>query len=85
MSYTPFSPLQDLLICFRNAQNKIFGGIDTTMPYPFERKNGSKVFLSAGFITQRTITLEVIPQIITNDADEFYLSPNMFRSLGIKN
>jgi hypothetical protein len=62
-------------------KTKFFGGIDTYYAlYPFERKNGSKSFLSARFITKNN-TLEVIP-IITNDADEFLFVSKYVQELG---
>jgi hypothetical protein len=46
--------------------------------YSIEWQNGYQVVLSTDLLPENNAT-EVIPQIITNDADEFYLFLNMYR------
>lgn len=81
------SPLQGFTdYRFRNAFQKYFGGIDTFYA-PYIRLNG-KLDIKASY--QRDIelknntTLEVIPQIMTNDADEFLFVAKYVQSLGYK-
>ena len=68
------SPLQGFTdFRFRNAQNKYFGGIDTFYA-PYIRLNGKLKIKSSNerdLLPNNNATLEVIPQVITNDADEF--------------
>ena len=68
------SPLQGFTdFRFRNAQNKYFGGIDTFYA-PYIRLNGKLKIKSSNerdLLPDHNATLEVIPQVITNDADEF--------------
>ena len=75
MPYTLLSsPLQGFTdFRFRNAQQKFFGGIDTYYaPYI---KMGKKQLIKGSY--QRDLdpavntTLEVIPQVMTADADDF--------------
>ena len=73
MSYTLLSsPLQGFTdFRFRNAFNNYFGGIDTFYS-PYIRLNGKLVIKRAyerDILPENNIGLEVIPQIITNDAD----------------
>jgi tRNA-dihydrouridine synthase len=73
MSYTLLSPLRFTDFRFRNAVNKYFGGIDTYYS-PYIRLNGKLVIKSSyerDILPENNIGLEVIPQIITNDPDEF--------------
>lgn len=88
MSYTLLSsPLQGFTdFRFRNAQNKIFGGIDTFYA-PYIRLNGKMVIKSSyqrDLLPENNNTLEVIPQIITNDADEFLFVSKYVQELGYK-
>ena len=75
MSFTLLSsPLQGFTdYRFRNAQQKYFGGIDTFYS-PYIRLNGKLVIKGSyerDILPENNDTLEVIPQIITNDAEEF--------------
>jgi tRNA-dihydrouridine synthase len=88
MSYTLLSsPLQGFTdFRFRNAQNKIFGGIDTFYA-PYIRLNGKMVIKSSyqrDLLPENNNTLEVIPQIITNDANEFLFVSKYVQELGYK-
>ena len=88
MSYTLLSsPLQGFTdFRFRNAQNKIFGGIDTNYA-PYIRLNGKLVIKSSyhrDLLPENNSSLEVIPQIITNDADEFLFVAKYVEELGYK-
>ncbi|MFT7336597.1 MAG: tRNA-dihydrouridine synthase, partial [Porticoccaceae bacterium] len=88
MSYTLLSsPLQGFTdFRFRNAQNKIFGGIDTFYA-PYIRLNGKMVIKSSyqrDLLPENNNTLEMIPQIITNDADEFLFVSKYVQELGYK-
>ena len=88
MSYTLLSsPLQGFTdFRFRNAQNKIFGGIDTYYA-PYIRLNGKMVIKSSyqrDLLPENNSSLEVIPQIITNDADEFLFVAKYVQEFGYK-
>ncbi|SNR70606.1 tRNA dihydrouridine synthase [Lutibacter flavus] len=88
MSYTLLSsPLQGFTdFRFRNAFNNYFGGIDTFYS-PYIRLNGKLVIKRAyerDILPENNIGLEVIPQIITNDADEFLFVANYVQQLGYK-
>ncbi len=81
------SPLQGFTdFRFRNAQNKFFGGIDTFYA-PYIRLNG-KLIIKASYerdlLPENNSTLECIPQIITNDADEFLFVAKYVQTLGYK-
>ena len=88
MDYTLLSsPLQGFTdFRFRNAQNKLFGGIDTFYS-PYIRLNG-KMIIKASYerdlLPENNLHLEVIPQVITNDADEFLFVAKYVRDLGYK-
>ena len=88
MDYTLLSsPLQGFTdFRFRNAQNKLFGGIDTFYS-PYIRLNG-KMFIKPSYerdlLPENNLDLEVIPQVITNDADEFLFVARYVRELGYK-
>jgi tRNA-dihydrouridine synthase len=88
MSYTLLSsPLQGFTdFRFRNAVNKYFGGIDTYYS-PYIRLNG-KLVIKASYerdiLPENNLDLEVIPQIITNDADEFLFVAKYVQELGYK-
>jgi tRNA-dihydrouridine synthase len=88
MSFTLLSsPLQGFTdFRFRNALNKYFGGIDTYYS-PYIRLNGKLVIKPSyerDLLPENNIGLEVIPQIITNDADEFLFVANYVKDLGYK-
>lgn len=88
MSYTLLSsPLQGFTdFRFRNAFNHFFGGIDTFYS-PYIRLNGKleiKPAYQRDILPENNIGLEVIPQIITNDADEFLFVANYVQQLGYK-
>ena len=81
------SPLQGFTdFRFRNAFNHYFGGIDTFYS-PYIRLNGKlkiKQSYEDDILPENNTTIEVIPQIITNDADEFIYVAQYVRSLGYK-
>ena len=88
MSFTLLSsPLQGFTdFRFRNAINKYFGGIDTYYS-PYIRLNGKLVIKPSyerDLLPENNIGLEVIPQIITNDADEFLFVAKYVKALGYK-
>jgi tRNA-dihydrouridine synthase len=88
MDYTLLSsPLQGFTdFRFRNAQNKIFGGIDTFYS-PYIRLNGKMVIKPSyerDLLPENNLDLEVIPQVITNDADEFLFVAKYVQELGYK-
>lgn len=88
MDYTLLSsPLQGFTdFRFRNAQNKLFGGIDTFYS-PYIRLNGKMVIKPSyerDLLPENNLDLEVIPQVITNDADEFLFVAKYVRELGYK-
>ena len=81
------SPLQGFTdFRFRNAFNNYFGGIDTFYS-PYIRLNGKRIIKPAyqrDILPENNIGLEVIPQIITNDSDEFLFVANYVKQLGYK-
>ena len=88
MSFTLLSsPLQGFTdFRFRNAFHKHFGGIDTFYS-PYIRLNGKleiKAAYERDILPENNTTLEVIPQIITNDAEEFLFVAKYVQSLGYK-
>ena len=88
MSFTLLSsPLQGFTdFRFRNAQNKFFGGIDTFYS-PYIRLNGKleiKNSYHRDLLPENNEGLEVIPQVLTNDADEFIFVAKYVQSLGYK-
>lgn len=88
MDYTLLSsPLQGFTdFRFRNAQNKIFGGIDTFYS-PYIRLNGKLVIKPSyerDLLPENNMDLEVIPQVMTNDADEFIFVAKYVQELGYK-
>ncbi|CAH0335695.1 tRNA-dihydrouridine(16) synthase [Flavobacterium sp. CECT 9288] len=88
MSFTLLSsPLQGFTdFRFRNAQNKLFGGIDTFYS-PYIRLNGKLVIKPSyerDLLLENNLELEVIPQVITNDAEEFLFVAKYVRELGYK-
>lgn len=81
------SPLQGFTdFRFRNAFHHYFGGIDTFYA-PYIRLNGTlkiKQSYQLDLAPENNTTLEVIPQVITNDAEEFLFVAKYVQSLGYK-
>ncbi|QVY65121.1 tRNA-dihydrouridine synthase [Polaribacter sp. Q13] len=81
------SPLQGFTdYKFRNAFNHFFGGIDSFYS-PYIRLNGKLVIKNSykkDIQLDNNNELEVIPQIITNDVDEFLFVSKYVRELGYK-
>lgn len=81
------SPLQGFTdFRFRNAFHKYFGGIDTFYS-PYIKLNGKLVVKGSyerDILPENNTTLDVIPQIITNDADEFLFVAKYVQQLGYK-
>jgi tRNA-dihydrouridine synthase len=81
------SPLQGFTdFRFRNAFQQFFGGIDTFYS-PYIKLNGKLVIKGSyerDILPENNTTLEVIPQIITNDAEEFLFVANYVQQLGYK-
>ncbi|SKB27802.1 tRNA dihydrouridine synthase [Maribacter arcticus] len=81
------SPLQGFTdFRFRNAFHHYFGGIDTFYA-PYIRLNGKMVIKNSyqkDLQPENNTTLEVIPQVMTGDADEFLFVIKYIQSLGYK-
>jgi tRNA-dihydrouridine synthase len=81
------SPLQGFTdYKFRNAFHHFFGGIDTFYS-PYIRLNGKFIIKNSyqrDLQVENNTTLKVIPQIITNDADEFLFVAKYVQELGYK-
>jgi len=81
------SPLQGFTsFRFRNAFNYYFGGIDTFYA-PYIRLNGKlkiKQSYQNDLEPENNKTVTVIPQVMTNDADEFIFVVKYVQSLGYK-
>lgn len=79
------SPLQGFTdFRFRNAFQQHFGGIDTFYS-PYIKLNGKLVIKGSyerDILPENNTTLEVIPQIITNDAEEFLFVAKYVQQLG---
>jgi tRNA-dihydrouridine synthase len=79
------SPLQGFTdYRFRNSINRFFGGIDTYYA-PYIRLNGKfeiKPIYERDLALKNNASLEVIPQVMTCDADEFLFVAKYVRSLG---
>jgi tRNA-dihydrouridine synthase len=79
------SPLQGFTdFRFRNALNKYFGGIDTFYA-PYIRLNGKleiKASYDRDLQPKNNEVSDLIPQIITNDADEFLFVAKYVQDLG---
>ncbi|MGJ8661934.1 MAG: tRNA-dihydrouridine synthase, partial [Bacteroidota bacterium] len=79
------SPLQGFTdYRFRNALNRHFGGVDTYYS-PYIRLNGKleiKPSYERDILPKNNQELQVIPQIMTNDADEFLFVAKYVQSLG---
>ena len=81
------SPLQGFTdFKFRNAFNHYFGGIDTFYA-PYIRLDGKLLIKSSyqrDLQPENNNTLEVIPQVMTNDVDEFLFVVKYVEGLGYK-
>jgi tRNA-dihydrouridine synthase B len=81
------SPLQGFTdFRFRNAFHKHFGGIDTFYS-PYIKLNGKLVIKGSyerDILPENNDTLEVIPQLITNDAEEFLFVAKYVQQFGYK-
>ena len=81
------SPLQGFTdFRFRNAFHKHFGGIDTFYS-PYIKLNGKlavKGSYERDILPENNSTLEVIPQIITNDSEEFLFVAKYVQQFGYK-
>ncbi|MGX7666909.1 tRNA dihydrouridine synthase [Flavobacterium pedocola] len=79
------SPLQGFTdFRFRNAFHNYFGGIDTFYS-PYIKLNGKLVVKGSyerDILPENNNTLQVIPQIITNDAEEFLFVAKYVKQLG---
>ena len=88
MSFTLLSsPLQGFTdFRFRNAFHHYFGGIDTFYA-PYIRLDG-KLVVKASYqrdlLPENNSTPELIPQVITNDAEEFLFVAKYVQQLGYK-
>ena len=88
MSFTLLSsPLQGFTdFRFRNAFHDYFGGIDTFYA-PYIRLNGKLKIKSSyerDLLVENNTVPEVIPQIMTNDADEFLFVTKYIQELGYR-
>lgn len=81
------SPLQGFTdFRFRNAFHHYFGGIDTFYA-PYIRLQGKMVIKNSyqlDLAPENNSTLEIIPQVMTNDPDEFLFVVKYVQSLGYK-
>lgn len=81
------SPLQGFTdFRFRNAFHKYFGGIDTFYA-PYIRLNGKMLIKPAyerDILPKNNQVPELIPQIMTNNADEFLFVAQFVQQLGYK-
>ncbi len=81
------SPLQGFTdFRFRNAFNTYFGGIDTFYS-PYIRFNGKMVIKSSfqkDILPENNTVPKVIPQIMTNDAEEFLFVVKFIQQFGYK-
>lgn len=81
------SPLQGFTdFRFRNAFDKYFGGIDTFYS-PYIRFNGNldiKPAYQKDLLPKNNTVKELIPQIMTNNSEEFLLVAKFVQSLGYK-
>ncbi|MFT5752313.1 MAG: tRNA-dihydrouridine synthase B, partial [Dokdonia sp.] len=79
------SPLQGFTdFRFRNAFHKYFGGIDTFYA-PYIRLDGKlkiKGSYQRDLDPENNIDMPVIPQVMTNDADEFLFVVKYIQELG---
>src|SRR5690554_5512103 len=81
------SPLQGFTdFRFRNAFHHYFGGIDTFYA-PYIRLQGKMVIKNSyqlDLAPENNSTLTIIPQVITNDPDEFIFVAQYVQNLGYK-
>jgi len=81
------SPLQGFTdFRFRNAFHQFFGGIDTFYA-PYIRLNGKLIIKNSyqkDLQLENNTSLEVIPQVMTNNADEFLFVVKYIQDLGYK-
>lgn len=81
------SPLQGFTdFRFRNAFNKHFGGIDTFYA-PYIKLNGKlhiKPAYERDILPENNTNITVIPQVMTNNAEEFLFVANYVKQLGYK-
>jgi tRNA-dihydrouridine synthase len=81
------SPLQGFTdFRFRNVFHKYFGGIDTYYT-PYIRLHGKleiKAAYERDILPKNNFGIELIPQIMTNDADEFLFVANYVQQFGYK-
>lgn len=81
------SPLQGFTdFRFRNAFHKYFGGIDAFYA-PYIRLNGKHEIKSSyerDILPKNNIGTEIIPQVMTNNADEFLFVAKYIQQLGYK-
>jgi len=81
------SPLQGFTdFRFRNAFHKYFGGIDTFYA-PYIRLDGKLVIKNSyqrDLLPENNSVPEIIPQVMTNDADEFLFVVKYIQELGYK-
>ena len=79
------SPLQGFTdYKFRNAFHKLFGGIDTYYA-PYIKLNGTleiKKAYQRDLLPENNQHIQLIPQIMTNDADAFIVVANYIKQLG---
>lgn len=79
------SPLQGFTdFRFRNAFNHFFGGIDTFYA-PYIKLNGKLIIKPAyerDILPDNNKNIHIIPQVMTNDADEFLFVANYVKQLG---
>lgn len=81
------SPLQGLTdFRFRNAFNKYFGGIGTYYAPSIRLTNKLEIkpAYERDILPENNTGLTIIPQIITNDADEFIFAAKHVQNLGYK-
>jgi len=81
------SPLQGFTdFRFRNAFHQYFGGIDTYYaPYiRFNKKIEIRNLYKRDLLPENNHVSELIPQIMTNDADEFLFTVKFIQELGYK-
>ena len=81
------SPLQGFTdFRFRNAFNNHFGGIDTFFA-PYIKLNGKleiKKAYERDILPENNKNITVIPQVMTNSAEEFLFVANYVKQLGYK-
>lgn len=80
------APMEELTgYVFRNVQNRHFGGVDkyfTPFISPDNRITKTRSFRE--LIPENNVGLNVVPQLLTNDSDQFYEGASLIASLGYK-